>query len=304
MNLEKRYFNLLKKDLVTTLKKSFPEINEDIESWKGHEIGLFQEELIKKVNSRVSEKWFYTHIKGEQKDIPRIDMLNLLSQFTGYTNWTDYKSQNKISAFNPKIFANKWTSLAGLIVVSMASILIYSNFNTPKNYTFCFRDAYSNQPVSEDQLSIYMVSSKESPLRLESHKKCCYKIKSSNESVKLLPSSHYYKTDTIKRYLNHSDKSELILLQPNDFSIMLNLIANSDTSQWEKRKGMLIQSFTPSARIYEVNNNQLVGTELYNREEFVNKISLPIYSVKNMLIVDVQYEEEKIKLLRFKKKQR
>ena len=102
MNPDRKYFNLLKKDIVATLKKSFPEINEDIESWKGHEISLFQEELIKKVNSRVSEKWFYTHIKGNKDDIPRIDMLNLLSKYVGYQNWTEYKSKNRIGKIPAK----------------------------------------------------------------------------------------------------------------------------------------------------------------------------------------------------------
>ena len=304
MELDRKYFNLLKEEIVETLSKTYPEINKDIESWKGHEIALFQEELIKKVNSRVSEKWFYTHIKGKQDDIPRIDMLNLLSQFCGYQNWTDFKSKNKIRVFNSSIFRNKWVTIAGVLVISLLSVYIYSSSTKKKKYTFCFRDAYTNQPVSRDQIQFYIVSKKESPLLVDGDRKCCFKVESPYKSIRFLPVSHYYRTDTLRRILDRSEKTETILLQPNDFSIMWNLMANSDTTEWLERKEMLRESFSPQARIYEVSSNQLVGMELYNREEFVDKISLPIYSLKNMLIVDVQYENDKIKVLRFKQDKR
>ena len=33
------------------------------------------------VNGRISEKWFYTHIKSNSGKLPRIDMLNILSEY-------------------------------------------------------------------------------------------------------------------------------------------------------------------------------------------------------------------------------
>ena len=52
-----------------------------IREWKGRQILDFQEDLLEHANGRISEKWFYTHIKsGPREKLPRVDVLNLLSQ--------------------------------------------------------------------------------------------------------------------------------------------------------------------------------------------------------------------------------
>ena len=71
--------------------QSYPGIDPEISNWKGQEITDFQEELIKRVNGQLSEKWFYTHMKGESESLPRIDVLNMLSQYAGYNNWQDFR---------------------------------------------------------------------------------------------------------------------------------------------------------------------------------------------------------------------
>ncbi|MEI7509845.1 MAG: hypothetical protein WCJ62_10330, partial [Flavobacterium sp.] len=39
----------------------------------------------------ISEKWIYTHLKPESNSkIPRKDMLNILSQFVGYSGWEEF----------------------------------------------------------------------------------------------------------------------------------------------------------------------------------------------------------------------
>ena len=90
-DIDLKYFQLLKKDIAATLRDSFPEVNEHIELWKGVEISQLQEDLVSKVGGRVSEKWFYTHIKSNQGSVPRIDVLDLLSQYVGYNSWASYK---------------------------------------------------------------------------------------------------------------------------------------------------------------------------------------------------------------------
>ena len=86
------YFEILKKEVVKTLQNSHS-VNSDIETWKGQEIIYLQDDLSDKVNGRISEKWFYTHIKSNSGKLPRIDMLNILSEYAGYQNWNDLKSQ-------------------------------------------------------------------------------------------------------------------------------------------------------------------------------------------------------------------
>ena len=39
----------------------------------------------------ISEKWIYTHLKPEiNSKIPRKDMLNILSEFVGYSGWDEF----------------------------------------------------------------------------------------------------------------------------------------------------------------------------------------------------------------------
>ena len=60
---ELKYFEELKKEVATSFQKTHPHCNSNINEWKGQDITDFQEELINKVHGRLSEKWFYTHIK-------------------------------------------------------------------------------------------------------------------------------------------------------------------------------------------------------------------------------------------------
>jgi hypothetical protein len=91
---DKKLYGLLKKEIPSAMKKSFPGINPEVSEWRGQEITDFQEDLLIKVNGRISEKWFYTHMKSSSESLPRIDILNLLSQYSGYKNWDDFKYKN------------------------------------------------------------------------------------------------------------------------------------------------------------------------------------------------------------------
>ena len=94
---EKRLYSLLKKELASAMKNSYPGINPDISDWKGQEITDFQEDLLSRINGRVSEKWFYTHMKSSNASLPRIDVLNMLSRYSGYKNWDDFRHSNSES---------------------------------------------------------------------------------------------------------------------------------------------------------------------------------------------------------------
>ena len=92
---EKKYFELLKQKIVVMMQLSYPGINPSISDWKGQELTDFQEDLRIKVNANISEKWFYTHMKSTHTALPRIDMLNFLSRYAGYSNWDDFVFKNR-----------------------------------------------------------------------------------------------------------------------------------------------------------------------------------------------------------------
>jgi hypothetical protein len=92
------YFYALKKAVAEAFRSTHPASQHPRESWRGQEIVDFQESLQAKVKGRISEKWFYTHIKNPKNErLPRIDMLNLLSEYAGFRNWQEfvYRKENE-----------------------------------------------------------------------------------------------------------------------------------------------------------------------------------------------------------------
>lgn len=94
-NLEILHFEQLKAEIQAQYLKNHTPSNEDIRQWKGIDIVYFQEDLRKFAKGNISEKSFYTYFKNSPVNrLPRIDILNLLSIYAGYTSWFDFKKQH------------------------------------------------------------------------------------------------------------------------------------------------------------------------------------------------------------------
>jgi hypothetical protein len=87
---EKVLFNELKKAITETFLQDFPMTTPDMSQWKGLDIIYFQEHLRQKVRGNVSEKWFYTYFKSPFEKLPRVDMLNMLAQYSGFRSWAEF----------------------------------------------------------------------------------------------------------------------------------------------------------------------------------------------------------------------
>lgn len=97
-DLDLLHFEQLKKDVQAQYLKEYTPSHDDISKWKGIDIIYFQEDLRKKAKGNISEKSFYTYFKTSPvTKIPRIDMLNLLSIYTGYDSWYEFKKQHLFS---------------------------------------------------------------------------------------------------------------------------------------------------------------------------------------------------------------
>jgi hypothetical protein len=82
---------------------------------------------------------------------------------------------------------------------------------------------------------------------------------------------------------------------------MIHYFSNGNVKDWEKRKEDLDQIFSDSVKIFQVlNNSGTVGMEIYNKWEFINKLTLPANSLRDIEIMDKKYEGERICRLRFK----
>ncbi len=298
------YFALLKNEIAARLQKTIPGISLSIESWKGQDIVHFQEDLASKVNGRISEKWFYTHIKLGNSKLPRIDILNLLSKYCGYNDWTDFKLNNgdriESTAQKPKtksIFF--WAS--SMIIISIIVFALYKIYG-PQTFHFCFVDADKKTTINNQPIQIVLLKEGESPVNMLCSNGC-FTIKTSRQKIKFIVKTPYYKTDTITRVLNNYMDGENIHLQTNDYALMIYYFSRSKKVDWEKRRKQLDYMMAENARVYQVYDDDKVGMELYNKREFINKLTMPVQSLKNIEIIETIYTGNKISVLRFRQTQ-
>lgn len=92
------YFQNLKKAVQEKYLESHSPSYDDISKWRGIDIIYFQEDLRQKAKGNISEKTFYTYFKNNsQGKIPRIDMLNILSVYVGFSSWSEFRMKNPIA---------------------------------------------------------------------------------------------------------------------------------------------------------------------------------------------------------------
>lgn len=296
------YFEILKKEVVKTLQNSHS-VSSDIENWKGQEIIYLQDDLSDKVNGRISEKWFYMHIKSNSGKLPRIDMLNILSEYAGYQNWNDLKSKFPQTKIKKEPFRNgKKRLILILLILAIFSGLYISYQLYPKNniYKFCFVDSDLKTPITNSPIWIIWMIDSESPMVSKCDSSGCFQFVTQKEKIRFIVRSPYYKPDTITRIVyNKEIKEEQIQLKTNDYALMIHMFSKSKVKNWRKRRSQLNQMLADNAKIYQVSEDGKTGMELYNKRDFINKLTTPLKSLKNIEIIETIYSGDRISILRF-----
>lgn len=329
---DKELFEILKKKIETRFFESNSASSPDISDWKGQDIVTFQEDLLTKTKSTVSEKWFYTYFKSEIKKLPRIDMLNILCEYTGYISWTEFVSEqsknNKtppeeirkvvktVSA--PEIIQEETEtesephkqvpkplkrrkyiiifSLIGLLLLG-AGVGAYFMFLYKKTYEFCFVDADRKSNVSEP-VEVLIAREGFSPLELYTDNGCI-EFPSNEDTILMTVKSTYYKQDTFKIDLRLYQGKENIRLQPDDYKVMLRHYSKSSQSVKERIR-MLDEMIADNALIYQVFDSEYFGVEVLNKKQYINLVSLPTTSLKNFVLIEAEREHGKIVKIKFK----
>ena len=290
---DKHLFNLLKNSIATTFSKGHG-VDTPIEKWKGDEIVAFQEDLFSKVKARVSEKWFYTYFKNNADKLPRIDMLNLLSEYVGYANWNDFKRNNNAVKANQK----KGTLKKYWIFLLVVPILVFAglNWKGTNSFHFCLVDEDKNEPITS-VVDVKILQYKQSPLYLKTDSSGCFSFQTKEETIRFVVQSPYHKTDTISRHIDHKDRS-VVKLRTDDYALMLQYYSTGNKADWKKRKLQLQQLIADDAQIYQL-FSQNMGIELYTKSEFINKLTIPTSSLRDIKVLDKAYKDGKIVKLKF-----
>jgi hypothetical protein len=90
-----------------------------------------------------------------------------------------------------------------------------------------------------------------------------------------------------------------IAILPNDYAFIIHFFSYAQVEDWQKRREQLDRMFAEEAHIYQVFEADAVGMEMYNKQEFIDKLTMPIRSLQNIEVLETIYEKGKIKALRF-----
>jgi hypothetical protein len=299
---DKNGFELLKKKIVEVMQQSFPGISPSISEWKGQDIVNFQEELLQKVNAHISEKWFYTHMKSDRDTLPRIDILNLLSKYAGYSDWGDFVYRNGGKKPAPiRKSGNKYFLIVPLMALGIMAVLflLFKLMNT-REYTFCFYDINTKEPITNTVIEVSLIMENESPVNYLCGPDGCFSLKTDESYIRMVVNAPYYRNDTIRRTLKKFNPSETIGLQANEYALMIKYFAEENVTDWQKRRQKLDEMFDDGAMIYQVlDNKNETGMELYTKWEFIDKLTMPTQSLKNIEILNTIFTGDRIAVLRF-----
>jgi len=298
----RKLFEQLLAEVEAEFRKVYPAVEGPMKDWKGQDIVFFQEELIDKVHGQISEKWFYTHIKGQPEKLPREDMLNLLSKYAHYQSWRDFlakattpKTENLASATPSKSKTFLLVAALGMLIVSM---VIWFTYRPEQQYTFCFIDADQRTPITDINIDVTVLEQNQAARMLVADSNGCITLMPKGERLIFVVNSPYYKSDTIVRNINGLN-DESIRLKPDDYALMMHVISKSQMEDWKKRRRTLKSMFADNARIIQVSKDRKSTMEFYNKDEFINKLTMPLQSLKNIEVLDVQYQGDAIISMRF-----
>ncbi|MHA6696873.1 hypothetical protein [Chryseobacterium sp. A301] len=369
-DLDLLHFEQLKTEIQAKYLESHTPSEENIAHWKGIDIIYFQEDLRQKVKGNISEKSFYTYFKNSPvTKLPRIDILNLLSDYAGYSSWYEFKKKhlyadeilseleneeaspmthspssesNLTEERDPKIpssptkiesqpsemveldaslskvtnhltvpekkqeskielgTAKMWYGIAGLAFIALAAVIfLYKDELFTKEYYYNFIDSDRNSKINAE-LQVQILKKDESPILYNAKPNEPFVYRNPEGStLTMVVSSPYYRTDTIRRNLKTAPESEIIELKPNDYAIMLYYYSNSIQDIKRKRESLNFL-ISQDALIYQVYDNDTYGIETLDKSRYINLVTTPTTSLKNMEVIDTKMEKGKIVLIKFR----
>lgn len=251
----------------------------------------------------ISEKWIYTHLKPETNSkIPRKDMLNILSQFVGYSGWDEFTFEEKVfeSKASKEVTKSKtkfWYTLLLLIFgIAIAFVLFYKK-EAPKSKDIELNNEFTNEKINSSEVKVYEVNDSVSkPLEVKEGK---VQVSNEDKKTKLVIKSPFYKTKTIDLNVNGEvSESNKIDLKPDDYAMMLKAFMSSDIKDWKTRKEQLDKILSDNLEVMVMLKDN-VGAEYFNKTEFSQKLIIPTASLRKMKIIEIEKEtNQKIKFIR------
>ena len=159
-------------------------------------------------------------------------------------------------------------------------------------------DQDRNQPVTKTPIDIIILNDRESPFYSKSDSLGCFTWKTKDDYIRFVVQSPYHKTDTIYRIAS-SNNTENLQIKTDDYALMLYYYVNGKVKDWQNRRKELSRIIADNAIIFEVLPYRL-GIEMYTKKEFIDKLTTPTQSLKNIEIIESKKSNEQIVKLKFR----
>lgn len=286
-------FQELKKRILETYRKSYPYFKGDWKSFSSKDIRQLIDLIERDLKERVSEKWIYTHLKPENNEkLPRKDMLDIFSRFTGYSGWDEFVFKNdKEGGRTEKPFQSKHKAkkrfpkyLLWLLAMLIIGVGIYFGLkDNPSPKTVEIQNQFTGEPVPDKEVEVFKISEDEKlPVKVENSK---IEV---GEKEKILIESPYFE----KKEIEVSKTADVIYLEPEDYAMVLKNYMLSDLKDWEDRKEKLEKILAEGLEVILLLKDDL-GAEYLNKEEFSGKLIVPTSETRKMKILSIETNDEK-----------
>ena len=232
--------------------------------------------------------------------LPRKDMLDILSQFSGFSGWDEFVFKNREVAVEQKENHSQKNKrhfvVIGFLAVIMVAILFFAYSGKKQTQKLQLKNEFTNDTIQAKEVKAYTIEDDkkiEIPIRNSE-----IEVALKDENAKVVIQSPYYKKQEIK--VNKTSEKTEILLQPDDYAMMLKAFMKSDIKDWETRKIQLNKILSDNLEVIVMLKNDL-GAEYFNKNEFSEKLIIPTESVKRMQILEIKNNNEgKIEFIRIK----
>jgi hypothetical protein len=231
-------------------------------------------------------------------------MLNLLSRYAGYLNWDDFRYRNGLTE-EKELKVNRGNLFfiyLPVLVISIGTLLFLSyQWLSYKKFRIGFFDVLTREEITGNRINVTILPENGNPSGYLTDSLGYFALKTNERSLKMVVSAPYYKTDTVTCSLKSFEKEVRIGLHSDEFARMILLFSEMNVSEWQKRRESLKKIIDDQALIYQVGGGRRqMGVELFSREEFIDMLSMPSGSLKNLDVLETKLKNDKIIILRFR----
>ena len=190
-----------------------------------------------------------------------------------------------------------WLGISIFLFTTVLILVFYDNLFY-KKYTYAFTDADRNSSI-RGELDVKIIRENESPILIKVKPNSPFVYETKSRNLKMIISSPFYRTDTVKRDLTSAPDSENIELKPNDYAIQLYYYSKS-IIDFKKKTSELNRLISDNALIYQVVDSDIYGIETLDKQKYISLVTLPTTSLEKLEVIDSQMKNGKIVMIRFK----